>query len=62
MKYLYLGKAKFIIIEGKAYPVKVENGVAIVEIPDEIKVNMSILKPVTKKPRIERGSDTNDKS
>ncbi|OOC42187.1 hypothetical protein [Thermosipho sp. 1074] len=52
MKYVFNGNTKFVIVEGKAYPVKEEKGKKFVEIPDNVEVKEKFLKP-EKKPKLE---------
>ncbi|EKF49528.1 hypothetical protein H17ap60334_04932 [Thermosipho africanus H17ap60334] len=63
MKYEFLGNTKFVIVDGKAYPVKIAGNKKFVEIPDDVKINEKFLKPIEAKPNKQtEGSKTKGES
>ncbi|ABR31303.1 hypothetical protein SU69_07390 [Thermosipho melanesiensis] len=46
MKYEFIGNTKFVIVNGKAYPVKISGKQKYVEIPDDVEVKEKFLKPI----------------
>jgi len=49
MQYLFEGNSKFVIVNGKVYPVKKDGKTKVVEIPDDVEVKEKFLTPLSDK-------------